>query len=285
MKNFIIYVIAIASSFTANAGDGWPQKKGSGYYKLSQYWVIADSHYTNTGQIDPNATRGTFITSLYAEYGITDRLTTIVYFPFFVRALQYEQVSGTTGEVILEGDAVNSVGDTQLTIKYGLIQSDKIAISGSFSLGLPFGVNDGGRDGSLQTGTGEWNQIIRLDVSKSFRIGNVYPFTSLYTAFNNRTNGFSDEFRLGGKVGLSIYKFSLQVAIDGVNSLRNGDPNVNSEGAGLFSNNAEFIAITPEIGFNITDSWGINATYSTARNARLIFASPAYSVGVFFTPQ
>ena len=56
-------------------------------------------------------------------------------------------------------------------------------------------------------------------------------------------------------------------------------------GTGLFSNNAEYIAITPEIGFNITDSWGINATYSTARNARLIFASPVYLVGVFFTPQ
>lgn len=142
------------------SGGGWLQKKGSDYYKLSQYWVIADSHYTNTGQVDPNATRGTFLTSLYGEYGIIDRLTAIVYFPFFVRALQYEQVSGTTGEVILEGDAVNSVGDTQLTIKYGLIQSDKIAISGNFSLGLPFGINDGGRDGSLQTGTGKWNRPI-----------------------------------------------------------------------------------------------------------------------------
>jgi len=284
-KALIITIITLGSNLLVHAGDGWPQPKGSGYFKLSQYWVIADSHYTNTGQVDPNATRGTFVTSIYGEYGFTDRLTGIVYFPFFVRALQYEQVSGTTGDVIQEGDAINSVGDTQLTLKYGLVQNDKIAISGSFSLGLPFGTNDGGKDGSLQTGTGEWNQMIRLDISKSFRIGKTYPFASLYTAYNNRTNGFSDEFRYGGKVGLTVDKLSMVLNLNVVNSTKNGDPNFNSEGTGLYSNNAEYIGITPEIGFKVTDNWGITASYGSAANGKLIFANPAYSVGIFFTPK
>ena len=115
MRTFLIIITSfLICTQQAVAGDGWPQKKAEGYFKLSQYWVIADSHYTNTGDIDPNATRGTFVTSLYGEYGITDRWTATLYFPFFVRALQYEQVSGTTGEVLLEGDAVNSIGDTKL---------------------------------------------------------------------------------------------------------------------------------------------------------------------------
>ena len=265
------------------AGDGWIQRKGSGYFKLSQYWVIADQHFTNTGGIDPNATRGTYITSLYGEYGITDRLTGILYFPFFVRALQYEQVSGTTGEVILPGDAVNSVGDTQLTLKYGIVQNENIALSGSISLGLPFGNNNGGRDGSLQTGTGEWNQMLRLDASKSFRVGDYYPFTSLYSAFNNRTNGFSDEFRYGAKIGLLLNKVSIQLSIDGVESLQNGDANFNSDGTGLYSNNAEYLALTPEIAYFFKKNWGISAAYAGAVSGKLIFARPAYSVGVFFT--
>ena len=265
------------------AGDGWIQKKNQGYFKLSQYWIIADQHYTNTGGIDPNATRATYVTSLYGEYGFSDRLTGILYFPFFVRALQYEQVSGTTGEVILPGEAVNSMGDTQLTIKYGLIQSDKIALSGSVSIGLPFGKNDGGSDGSLQTGTGEWNQMARLDASKSFRVGQVYPFASVYTGFNNRTNGFSDEFRFGGKVGLSLDKFYIQLALDAVESLKNGDPNFNSDGTGLYSNNAEYLALTPEVGYSITERFGISATYSGALSGKLIFAAPAFSVGAFFS--
>ncbi len=284
-KKLILTLVAISSSLLGYAGDGWPQPKGMGYFKLSQYWVIADSHYTNTGQIDPNATRGTFVTSLYGEFGFTDRLTGIVFFPFFVRALQYEQVSGTTGDIIQEGDAINSMGDTQLTLKYGLVQTDKIAISGSFILGLPFGINDGGRDGSLQTGTGEWNQMIRLDISKSFKIGQTYPFASIYTAYNNRTNGFSDEIRYGGKVGLSISKFSLILNVDAVNSTENGDPNFNSDGTGLYSNNAEYIGFTPEIGFKVTDHWGVSASYGTATRAKLILANPSYSVGVFFTPK
>ncbi len=276
---FILLVVPL----TLAAGDGWVQPRGSGYFKLSQYWVIADQHYTNTGGIDPNATRGTYITSLYGEYGFTDRFTGVLYFPFFVRALQYEQVSGTTGEVILPGDAINSVGDTQLTIKYGIVQTDKIVFSGSLSVGLPFGNNRGGQDGSLQTGTGEWNQMARLDVSKSFRVGTLDSFASIYSAFNNRTNGFSDEFRYGVKLGLLVDKFSLQVTVDGVRSFKNGDANFNSEGTGLYSNNAEYLAITPEVAYKITDQWGISAAFAGAVSGKLIFARPAYSAGVFFT--
>ena len=64
------------------AGGGWPQPKGSGFIKYSNYWLIADQHYTGSGLIDPNRTNGIFSTSIYAEYGITDRLTGVVYFPF-----------------------------------------------------------------------------------------------------------------------------------------------------------------------------------------------------------
>ncbi|GJM28039.1 MAG: hypothetical protein DHS20C17_06740 [Cyclobacteriaceae bacterium] len=286
MKNvWIIAVVILFPTAGLFAGDGWIQKKNTGYFKLSQYWVIADQHYTNTGGIDPNATRATFVTSLYAEYGFTDRITGVLYFPFFVRALQYEQVSATTGELILPGDAVNSLGDTQLTLKYGLIQNDQIALSGSISIGLPFGKNDGGRDGSLQTGTGAWSQMLRLDASKSFKVGNVYPFASIYTGFNNRTKGFSDEFRYGAKIGVSIERFSMQLLVDGVKSLKNGDANFNSEGTGLYSNNAEFVSITPEIGFRFNDKWGVSLSYATAMHGNLIFARPAYSAGVFFLMQ
>ena len=284
MKNIIYKTLLMTIlPLSVVAGDGWPQPKNTGYFKLSQYWVIADQHYTNTGQIDPNATRATFVTSLYGEYGFTDRLTGIVYFPFFVRALQYDQVSGTTGEIINEGEAVNSLGDTQLTIKYGLVQTDKIALSGSFTLGLPLGNNSGGSDGSLQTGTGEWNQMIRLDASKSFKIANHYPFASVYSAFNNRTNGFSDEFRYGAKFGLGLDRFILQVSLDGVKSFENGDPNFNSDGTGLYSNNAEYFSITPEIGYKIKDNFGVTAAFAGAVSGKLIFARPAYSVGVFMT--
>ncbi len=128
---------------SAEAGGGWPQRKGKIYLKLSGWWVVADQHFTSSGMIDPNLTRANYITSLYAEYGITNRLTGIVYFPFFSRAVVNEQLSGTTGDVILEGDAINSVGDTDIQLKYGLFQNGSVKVSTSLTLGLPTGISSG----------------------------------------------------------------------------------------------------------------------------------------------
>ena len=41
----------------------WTQEKGKGYYKIGLWWLEAEEHYTSTGLVDPNATRGLFITN------------------------------------------------------------------------------------------------------------------------------------------------------------------------------------------------------------------------------
>ena len=40
----------------------WTQKKGTGYYKVGAWFLEADQHYTDQGLLDPNATRGVFVT-------------------------------------------------------------------------------------------------------------------------------------------------------------------------------------------------------------------------------
>lgn len=278
----IIFVMGfIWFSTEAMAGGGWPQPKGGMFLKLSQWWVISDQHYTNTGMIDPNLTRGTYNTSIYAEYGFTDRLTGILYFPFFSRATLNEQVSGTTGQLIAEGDAVNSLGDTDLSLKYGLITDKSIVVSATLTLGLPLGNDSGGRDGSLQTGDGEFNQMISIDASRAFKVGKFYPFLSLRAGLNNRTNDYSDEFRYGVEAGITISKVTLIARVFGVESLNNGADNFNAVGTSLFANNTEYMSFSPEIAFNFTKAFGISASYGTAFSGQLIFANPSYSVGAF----
>ncbi|MEM9823436.1 MAG: hypothetical protein AAF985_20300, partial [Bacteroidota bacterium] len=68
-RQFISCLFLLFCSFPVLAGGGWPQPKGNGYFKLYQWWVIADQHFTDAGKIDPNVTSGIFNTSLYAEYG------------------------------------------------------------------------------------------------------------------------------------------------------------------------------------------------------------------------
>ncbi|MGB0525088.1 MAG: hypothetical protein ACPGJS_19095, partial [Flammeovirgaceae bacterium] len=231
IKHILVVLFCIGLTFQAVAGGGWTKKKGTGYFKLSQWWLISDQHFTSTGAIDPNQTMGLFNTSIYAEYGLTDRFTSIVYAPLFSRALFYNQISGTTGEVLTSGEAINSIGDTDITLKYGLIQDKKIVLSSSLMLGLPLGNNSGGSAGNLQTGDGEFNQMIRLDASTSLNIKNLPTFYTIYAGVNNRTNGFSDEFRYGIEAGFLAFD-SKVIGVGrlyGIQSFQNG--NTNAEGA------------------------------------------------------
>ena len=62
----------------------WGHEKGKGYYKVSSWLLISDQHFTDQGEIDPNATRGQFNVNFYGEYGLTDKWDLVAYIPFFV---------------------------------------------------------------------------------------------------------------------------------------------------------------------------------------------------------
>ena len=284
MKKAILLLLIVSPSFVM-AGGGWPKKKGEGYYKLTQWWIVSDKHYTSTGGTDPNVTTGIFNTSLYAEYGITDRLTGVLNFPLFGRMYHNDIVSATTGMVTEEGESINSIGDTDIGVKYGISKPGSFfAFAGTAVLGLPFGNSSGGSDGALQTGDGEFNQMIRFDLSKSFSLGKISGFANVYGAFNNRTKNFSDELRFGGEAGLSFIKnrFWFIARLDILESLQNGLSSADgSSGVTIFANNTEFAAYGYEAAFYITEKFGVSAAYASAFSGRIIFASPSYSVGLF----
>ncbi|MEZ4933631.1 MAG: hypothetical protein R2788_16105 [Saprospiraceae bacterium] len=290
MKNRIFNISILLVLFTANvfAGGGWPQPKGWGYFKLSQWWLISDQHYTDVGQIDPNTTNGLFNTSLYAEYGFTNRLTGVAYIPFFSRAYFNNTVSGTTGEVQIPGEAINSFGDTDLGLKYALTLNKPVALSATLTFGLPLGNDNGGMAGALQTGDGEFNQLLQIDAGSGFQLGKISAYANVYAGLNNRTNGFSDEFRYGIEGGVTFAKnrFTAIGRLYGIKSFKNGDlPAERSNSTSVFANNSEHLTFSPELAYNINDKWGVSATYGIALSGSLIFASPSYSFGVFYKLQ
>lgn len=279
---FILFLFGI--SLNAYAGGGWTKKKGKGYFKLSQWWLIADQHFTDEGKIDPNVTNGLFNTNVYAEYGLTDRFTGIVNLPLFSRAYFNNQVSGTTGEVTKPGEAINSLGDANVTLKYGIIQDRKVVLSSSLMLGLPLGNARGGSEGNLQTGDGEFNQLFRLDVSTSVKIDNLPTFYTLYAGVNNRTKGFSDEFRFGLEAGFLAYKEKVIGVgrVYGVKSFRNGEVALGSDsGMSVFANNSEFVSVATELSYKFSEKVGVSAGFATALYGKIIFANPSYSIGIF----
>lgn len=285
MKRYaLLFFFCLAISTFLQAGGPWPQPKNRGFFKIGQWWVIADQHYTDVGLIDPNITNGIFNTSLYAEYGFTDRLTGVLYFPFYSRAYFNNTVSGTTGEVLTEGEAINGIGDTDIAIQYGLIVNKPVVLSARLLFGLPLGNEAGGTAGNLQTGDGEFNQMIQLDAGTSFKIAEANAYAQVYSGFNNRSNGFSDEFRFGVEGGVSFLKNKLTTTLRliGILSLKNGDSDDIPNSTSLFANNSEHITFAPEVAYNINEKWGVSAGVGSALWGRIIFANTSFNAGVYF---
>ncbi|MEQ9439091.1 MAG: hypothetical protein RIG62_08575 [Cyclobacteriaceae bacterium] len=277
-RTFLVIYLVATFWVSAFAGGGWTQSKRSGYFKLGQNFIIANRYYQPNGEIAEITTISFFTTSAYLEYGFSDRLTGVLYFPFFVRST-LNQVEYTSGRTPIPGDAVNSLGDTNIGLKYGILPDGPVVVAVGLTLGVPLGATAGGETRILQTGDGEFNQLITLEASRSF--GSAYATALL--GFNNRTQDFSDEFRYGLEIGYTWNgKLLTQLRLSGVESLMNGE----AEGGGgnsIFANNTEYLAITPEIAYNIRDNMGVSVNAGFAAFGRKILASPNFGMGLFYT--
>jgi hypothetical protein len=253
---------------------------------LSEWWVVFDQHFNAEGELEPNIKEGVFNTSIYGEYGITDRLTAIVNAPLFTRNYREDHVSATTGEIVLSGEAINGMGDIDVGLKYGLTKlGSRTPVSATLFLGLPTGKTNAGDFQHLQTGDGEFNQMIQLDIGRGFKLGkNTSAYATGYVGFNNRTQGFSEEFRYGVEVGAGFLnqKFWLTGRVGGVESLKNGDAPETFITPSLFSNNTEFISFSLEANYYVTQKAGLSASFAGAFRAESVAGAPIYAIGVFY---
>lgn len=274
---FLMLVISIPSF------GQWGHEKGKGYYKVSSWLLISDQHFTDQGEIDPNATRGQFNVNFYGEYGLTDKWDLVAYIPFFARTYQNDVVSGVTGNLIVEGDEVNAIGDIEIGTTYSIFKTDKFALSGTLKLGIPTGENEGGRDGSYQTGDGEFNQLLQIDAGIPFKIYKASSYAKGYIGYNNRTENFSSEWRTGLEIGANLWKDKLWVIgkLQVVESLNNGSLNAQNSQGSIFANNVEYVNLGGEISYYFTKKWGASLGYTGILSGQIIYASPSYTGGVF----
>jgi len=68
------YLIVVLLTFSFSEAQ-WLKEKGKGYYKLGSWSLLADEHFTNLGGVDPNASRGLFISSLKDIMGFQKKST------------------------------------------------------------------------------------------------------------------------------------------------------------------------------------------------------------------
>ncbi len=277
LRLVILFLGCLALSTTpAYAGGGWIPSPGSGYFKVAQNAIIGNRYFQPDGTVVDITTISLYTTTIYAEYGLTNQLAGIVYAPLFVRST-LNAIEYTSGRDNEPGDYLNSIGDVDVGLKYGLIKNGPVVVSVGLTLGLPLGETAGGETGILQTGDGEFNQLLTVQASRS--LGAFYA--SALLGVNNRTNNFSEEFRYGLEVGYTFgSKLLAQLRLYGVESFKNGS----GEGGGgnsIFANDTEFLSITPEVAYSLTDRLGVTANVGLALYGEKILANPNYGVGVY----
>jgi hypothetical protein len=277
MKIFrkVILFITFISPITA-FGQGWVKEKGKGYFKVAQNIVSSDKYFAPNGNSVSTTIISQFGSSIYAEFGLTNKLTAVANIPFYVRQTINDVQFRQSGR-ILPGDDFGSIGDADLGVKYAFSQDKAIVLSTSLILGLPLGKTNGGSSGILQTGDGEFNQLIRFDASHSFYPKPIY--VNVYSGFNNRTKDFSDEVRYGFEIGFPFKKFIPIVKVNGLASLKNGEA-LSAQGS-LFANNIEFLSPSLDLNYQISSKIGVSAAVAVAVYGRNVLNAPYYNFGVF----
>jgi len=126
--------------------------------------------------------------------------------------------------------------------------------------------------------------MIQLDAGTGFKLGeNISAYASAYASFNNRTQGFSEEFRLGIEAGVGLFNSKLWMItrVSNVESLQNGDTAETIMSTTIFANNTEFTSLGLEANYYVSDKIGVSASFTTAFRGEIIAAAPSYSVGIF----
>lgn len=255
-------------------GGGWVAGKGHGYAQIGERVIYAKHFYELDGSVSNITTTGVYITEFYGELGLGSNLELSLHAPLFFR-IALNSVRYQTSNRVQPGDQVNSMGDITIGLKYALIKNKPFVLSTSLVLGIPSGVTNGGDTQLLQTGDGEFNQMIRLDAGYSF-----HPFyLTADIGFNNRTNGFSDEIRANFEIGMTYKKWIAMIKAGTVQSLNNGTASETANG--LFSNNIEYITFGPALAYMITKKFGVNAGVGFAVAGQNVLADPAYNAGLF----
>ena len=281
MKKFTCLLFCF---WSINLQAQWTEEKGKGYYKIGAWWLEAEEHYTNTGKVDPNATRGLFITQFYGRYGLNKKTTLIGYVPY-TRVYQNTQIF-TSGRDQIPGEQFSSLGDINLGIEYQLAKKKAWAYSLSVRLGLPTGRNRGGSDGSYQTGDGEFNQLLRFHAGKSYRLGTQPFYAKASVGINQRSNGFSDEFRVRIETGSKLLndRFLVVVRANTIQSFHNGTLDASNSNGSIFANNVEAVNLGGEVIYSINSkfSWGLSSSYPLS--GRVVYKGMVFSTGISYQP-
>lgn len=295
LVGFLISFLFLTSLPTAKAGGPWTKKKGEGYFQASFNFIPAINQlsinpyrvkYLNRKVFDGTA-------GLYAEYGISDKLTLSASLPLKIVEIgrQIEQVDtladvragfGPPGEILDAGTLVD-LGNTYVGVAYSLLNK-KWRMAAHLLLMVPTAIQPYNPRTALRTAYPCWGIQPMLSVGTS----NKKWYTYLESGVQFRTDAYSHQWVANAEYGFLVGKTYFAVALNAIICFSGGAdiPNRQEEvQTGLYVNNQNFVAITLKAIIPITKQIGGLVSLSGGVWANNVQRGPNIGLGVFYKWQ
>ena len=268
----IALLLLLAGLTDVRAGGGWVKKKRSFYGKVTVSSFRSNKYYSLLGTLnDQGAQFRQTSVNLYAEYGLTDRLTVILNTPL-LRVNRFANTGSTAG-----------FGDAMVELKYGLL-TKKIPVAISIAPTFPTGKSRAlvankdvpGNFINLPIGDGELNVWTRAYASSSL---GKNTYVSADAGYNFRTQGFTNQYTFAGEIG---HHFGERLWVNGV--LRQfataGTPNP-SKGSFVYGEGLEYVGYSFGAAYSVSKQISLTVDYANLLGHRQnVYSGPTVGFGL-----
>ncbi len=248
----------------ASAG-AWPAGDGGYYAKLSASWLSTDELATPDGRsvTIPEFERSDV--TVYVEYGLGPRWTTILSAPLVIES----SIDGF-------GSAYGP-GDVSLGLQRQLLDSPTAALAVRGTLQLPTGDESLGRS-LLPTGSGVREGQLVLSFGRTFSSGRGWAFVE--AGHQARGGGLEDawvhRFQVGGRVSR---RSKLAWNVSGIEPYSESSSGGSGTAAGL-GDGVGYLAFGPQLFVDIARGWSLEAQLEDTTRARNLATGVTVRIGL-----
>lgn len=269
MRLFLIVILIGTLRYSFAQEKAWVQ--------VSQQMVRSDSFFDSDSNPVTIRTNAVYLTTFSGELPIGNRAIAHFTMPLFARAtvngVQFNQ-SGNTQE----GASLSSLGDAEAFVRVLLRKKLPVKVEALLGIGIPFGKQQSvGSETGLQTGDGEFNQFVGVQVMQTAGAFNLAG----YVIVNNRSRDFSNEIRYGFSATYQSKKYKAIMRFSAIESLFNDTAPVALNG--IFSNHREIFSPGVEVHYHISKRLAAVASTDFAVAGRNTLNAPLLSLGVRLT--
>ncbi|MEQ8909992.1 MAG: hypothetical protein RIC95_12410 [Vicingaceae bacterium] len=258
------------SPWTKSKSEGYTQ---IGYTLLPTYQEILQSS-GESKLLERQITDQTF--QLYTEVGLAEKLSLIAFIPFKILEAQGLNFISRP-KPLTEKGKLNAFGNARLGLKKGFTTT---SIEQAFELQIELPTSAQNLNSGLVSGFDAFAYAVSYSIGKSFS-QNLYGFA--YGGAIIRSNGFSNQFRLGFEGGYSIKQkawFILYLDYLGLIEQNQKSFDPRQEINGLYLDEQSYLSPGLKLIYPFPKKWFLNLGVGGAIQANNLAASPALSLGL-----